>query len=471
MDMNIKPNSLASRYFFAAAVVLPILLGFSAYSLDKAFKKSLVNAEKDALKAQIYLLLGSAEPTATSLTLPTDFTEPRFSSAESGLYAFVHSNGQPPIWKSTSYSLTQALNQQSENRNPHHIKNLDLVPHIDMEEAGVFYFSEVSWLGEKVFQLQYKTIWEFDSGEQSFDFVILHTQSAFQKELKNYRNAMWTWVGGMSILLLFSQLLIVRWSLVPLKHLARDIDQLDKGKTNQLTREYPNEIKPVTLNLNRVLAVEQQQRSKYKNTLSDLAHSLKTPLAIMQGVVDSSNSKPEGSSVITLGEQIQRMSDIIGHQLKRATFSSHALVQDKINIHQLFERLNSALQKVYREKQIEFQNHLLPDALIAGEEGDLMEVFGNILENAFKYGHRRVSVCLSVSTTGYDINIEDDGPGIHSNLKQDILKRGARADTVTSGQGIGLAVAVEIISSYNGALRTEDSALGGAKFTISLPKP
>ncbi len=470
MDLKLKPNSLASRYFFAAAVVLPILLGFSAYSLDKAFKKSLINAEKDALKAQIYLLLGSAEPNETSLALPTDFAEPRFSAAESGLYASVVSENNIQAWRSTSYTLTEAL---AKNNAKHSIlpkinKSFDDSTSALTDQAGIFYFNEVFWLNKKMFQLSYKTIWEFGSGEQAFNFVIIHSQESFQQELKLYRNTMWIWMGGMSILLLFSQLFIVRWSLVPLKHLAKDINQLDMGETNQLTGEYPNEIRPVTQNLNRVLAVEQQQRNKYKNTLSDLAHSLKTPLAIVQGAIDA-NTNAESSSK-TISEQIKRMTDIISHQLKRATFSSHALVKDKINIHQLFTRLNGALQKVYRDKNVQFQNNIDSDTLIVGEEDDFMEVFGNMMENAFKYGCGMVQVNLTHTQSFYELSIEDNGTGIPADLKHEILKRGARADTATSGQGIGLAVAVEIISSYNGALRTEVSTLGGAKFIISLPK-
>lgn len=454
------PNSLSSRYFFAAAALLPLLLGFSGYSLDKVFHESLLTAEKDALKAHMYMLIGSTEPGEKTLELPPAFAEPRFSSADSGLYAKVSDTNHQTIWRSLSLALTD---KNTNTRFTYPGANNPMEP-------GVFHFRQISWQGKQYYLLSYKTIWDLDK-EREFRFDILHTQDTLKKELKRYRNSLWIWLGGMSIILLFSQWLIVRWSLLPLGSLAKDIIGLNSGEQKRLKGDYPREIQPVTDNLNTVLNVEQTQRERYKNTLADLAHSLKTPLAIIQGATSqSSTTKSPRDIERTVTEQVQRMSDIVTHQLQRATLHSHTLVKNKVSIFKLVGRLNQALQKVYQEKKIHFTNNVDEALFISGDENDFMEVFGNLMENAFKYGLTQVCVSSIKEDHLHQIIIEDDGPGIDSNLHKDILKRGARADTATAGQGIGLAVAVDIISSYNGALSTGESSLGGAKIVVALPE-
>jgi len=148
--------------------------------------------------------------------------------------------------------------------------------------------------------------------------------------------------------------------------------------------------------------------------------------------------------------------------------STHAL-KNTVEIQQVVNRIANALLKVYSDKNIQFENTSPNTLRFVGEESDAMELFGNLIENAFKYGNKKVKVSAVSSQGQVNVSIEDDGPGVPAHLKSEILQRGARADTSIQGQGIGLAVAVDIISSYSGGLVVEDSELGGACFLVSLP--
>jgi two-component system sensor histidine kinase PhoQ len=129
----------------------------------------------------------------------------------------------------------------------------------------------------------------------------------------------------------------------------------------------------------------------------------------------------------------------------------------------------SALGKVYRNKAVLTDVDLADDLLFHGDERDLMEVLGNIMENAFKYGNSRVKVSGTHINGELKLSICDDGPGVTPDMRQVILQRGERLDTSIQGQGIGLSVATDIISCYQGAIEVKDSPLGGTCFVIRFP--
>ncbi|TQV68316.1 two-component sensor histidine kinase [Exilibacterium tricleocarpae] len=419
--------------------------------LDAAFHRSLYAAEAERLKTHIYLLLGAAEVEAGELWFPEQLTEPRFSQLGSGLYGWVGNAERKTLWRSDSAQLM-------------------LPPDTAVGNAPVrvgaehFYATELN--GKALFAYYYDVSWDIDEGSRVFRFATLHAQDRLQAELTEYRAQLWRWLGALVVLLLITQALILRWGLRPLRQLAEDLTAVESGETEQLRGQYPSEIQPVTDNLNLVLRNEQAQRERYRNTLADLAHSLKTPLAVIRGSVTASRGQ---SPDPTLNEQIDRMDQIVSHQLQRATLNSRTLVARATAVAPVVQRLSQALDKVYSAKGIVFEAGIEEDIAFHGDERDLMEALGNLIENAYKYGRSRVRCSASRRDGQLHLCIEDDGAGVPEANRQTILQRGARADTATPGQGIGLAVAVDIISSYNGSIRIGKSSLGGASFNLILP--
>lgn len=417
--------------------------------LNLAFRESLVAAEQERLHGHIYLLLAAADLVGEELKLPQRLTEPRFGRLNSGLYAFVTDVNGNQIWRSPSAAVLEFKPAQ----------NREFYP-------GSVYFQPLSTPDQDYYQFDFDVVYETESGlSKPYRFTVLHSQEEIKRELTAYRNQLWWLLGGLAILLLVTQTVIMRWGLRPLRTMVNDLAAVEQGRTESLSGSYPGEIQPVTDNLNRVLKTARMQRDRYKNTLSDLAHSLKTPLAVIRGAMQQRDNQMD----VLIDEQIIRMDQIISHQLQRAVFSDQTRLGTKIKVSELVARISDALNKVYQDKQVELQITAERDCSFHGSESDLMELLGNILDNAYKYCNRRITVDIRCDDDDLIIYVADDGAGVDGSLQDEILQRGARADTLQPGQGIGLAVAVDIISGYKGSLSIERSKLDGAGFKIILP--
>ena len=461
--MIIMFRSLSGRFLFASALLLPVFLGLTGAFLERAFANSLYESEVERLKVQIYLLLGAAEVIDGELYVPEHLQEPKYSQLNSGLYGIITDQDLTPLWLSSSSQLMQ----------------LDIPRIVGTSwEAGQGDFGELmldgkSGVESSIFYYRYPVIWEVAEGiEVPLMFVVLSSQNAFQAMLVQYRAYLLVWLGGVGIFLLIAQAIIMRWGLRPLKKLAGDLKAIEEGKDDHLSGQYPKEVENVTENLNQLLDSERQQRERFRNTLGDLAHSLKTPLAVIR------SSAPEKSSayVDLVLDQVSRMDQIVGHQLQRAQSRSHHSLVKPILVKPVADRLTSALSKVYKNKSVVIQVELDESIQCRVDEGDLLEVLGNVLDNACKCCQQQVSLSASLKSSEGEsqgsfvtFHIGDDGPGIPENERRFVLERGARADTVNAGQGIGLAVVVDIISSYGGGVDISEAALGGAEFSLTLP--
>lgn len=168
-------------------------------------------------------------------------------------------------------------------------------------------------------------------------------------------------------------------------------------------------------------------------------------------------------------EQVSQMDLLVKYQLKRAMLGRKGLKQEHTLVAPLVNQLSQMLFKVYRDKQVIFEAYIPIEHVFPGDKGDLMELCGNLMENAFKLCISQVRVSASYNDHGeFVLTVEDDGQGVDDSIKQKIIQRGVRADTHKPGQGIGLAVCHEIVTSYGGKLEIEDSQLEGAKFIITI---
>ncbi len=442
-------SSLSGRLLIASVLLLPIFVLMSGVALDRSFARSQEVAELERMRIQVYLLLGAAEIFDDQIWLPDQLQEPRFNQPESGLYARVLNNNQVQ-WQSPSALMTTF---PESNASP------------------LFTGQEIYWStainGKPSKALSFDVAWDTEDGlEKNYRFEVYHDQTTLAAERASYQRQLWRWLGSMTFLLIVIQWAIQLWGLRPLKGLARELGKLQSGENLTLSENYPTEIKPVIQNLNEVLIAEREQRDRYRHTLGDLAHSLKTPLAVIRSNLASGELQ---HSVVN--EQISRMDDIVRHQLQRSVAQTSASAKRQCDLKQIIDRLLTALGKVYRDKNLTITTDIAEPCLMAGDESDLMELLGNLLDNACKYTHQQVHVAAYEQAQEMVITISDDGPGVPEHKRATILQRGARADTVQSGQGIGLAVVVDILSSYRGSLTVDESHFGGAQFTLELPLP
>ncbi|MCH8264786.1 MAG: hypothetical protein IIC10_05250 [Proteobacteria bacterium] len=456
--------SLQSRLLISFSVLLFVFLGLTGLVLDSAFRNSIEAGAADRLQVQVYLLLAAADEEDGEFYFLEDLQEPRFGQLDSGLYGFISRPSLGELWRSPS-ALALSLSDPQLLRQP-----------IGVGET--LFTRTRNDEGEDFFVFSYGILWE--DGISEYSFSVMENAGPYYSEISNFRTSLWSWLGGVAVLLLLIQFFLMRWGLSPLQRMARDLKLIESGSKNQLLGDYPRELRGVTNNLNLLIETERKQQARYRTTLADLAHSLKTPLAVITGVLQDISEKPPSAREIdtqldSLREQLERMNQIVTYQLQRAVQSGSASsLARQVSVAATVNKVLEALRKVYAEKSIHFTAELDPKVYFQGDERDLMEVIGNVMDNAFKYSVQRVAVAVGHSKaekSGVEITVEDDGPGIPQDQQEFVLQRGARADTLVQGHGIGLAVVTDIVNSYGGEILLEASELGGARLVIVFPGP
>ena len=450
-----KQVSLQNRLLLTATILLVFFLGMTGLALDKAFQSSAESAELAKMESELYVLLGAAELNQNGqLEMANDLAEPRFSVPESGLVAQIITADDSISWVSAS-----ALGL--------------ILPPFEGLEVDKSIFQRLAVSGEEWFSYSYGVAW-IDEAEQEhrYSFRVMESPQAYNQQVVKFRQTLIVWLTAAALLLLLIQLLVLRWSLSPLRKIEDEVHQVEKGNRDQLTEAYPRELNGLAASLNLLLANERRHLQRYRNSLSDLAHSMKTPLAVLRGAAESEKTTPETRKVIE--NEVGRMDNIVEYQLQKAAAAGRVSLTEGIAILPVVDRLLESLRKVYREKAISYNVYIDEEAMFIGEQGDLMEVVGNLLDNASKWCNKRVSIKATLirSDTGthdrHVFTIEDDGQGIAEEQQELILQRGARGDTQTPGHGIGLAVVREIVSAYGGKLTIGSSGMGGAKVEVYL---
>jgi len=443
--------SINARLILSASVVLVSFIILTAAALDRAFFESARSAVRDRQLGQIYLLLAAAEVDAGGrISMPETLAEPRLNIPGSGLYAQITSGSGKLLWQSNSALGRELPFPQLLQPGEQRFKQIE-----DRDKTGFFVYS-------------FAINWETESGVFPFTFHIAEDLKAFHTQIRHYRHSLWGWLGGMALLLLIAEAAILRWGLSPLRRVAIEVAAIESGKQERIQGPYPAEIERLTDNLNALLRHERSQQARYREALANLAHSLKTPLAVMRMASSEAGNRSEAAT--TLEEQIGRMDQIISYQLQRAaTAGPSGMMVTPVAVLPVAEKIIRALQKVHRDRSIQVQLDVDRNICFRGDHGDLMELLGNLIENAFKWCKSRVILSAEIRTGRLFLTLEDDGPGIPAGQADEILKRGARADQSVPGHGIGLAVVRDVVHAYDGAIQIGHSRLGGARIGVELP--
>lgn len=447
-------RSITARLLIAASVVIVAFFGLTGLALDKAFRDSAYNAVRERLQAQVYMLLGAANMDAQQqLQLPKALPEVRFLVPDSGLYAMVLDHQGQTVWRSDSLlgQPLPALPPAPARGNNY----FGLVHTPDRADLLTFGFS---------------IAWELNPNDyRGYTFWVAENESNLQAQVNSFRRSLWFWLLAAGFFLTLVQVLILRWSLQPLRQVAREVVEIEAGQRSELTGRYPRELQPLTTNLNALVKQSRTHLQRYRNALGDLAHSLKTPLAVLSSAADKHNSTEDLHA--TVRSQVERMNKTVEYQLQRAAASGRMALSAPLSIVDYAGKIRDTLSKVYAAKQLRFALHVPPELVFRGDEGDLLEVLGNLTDNACKWARHNVRILAFRQADGdVVLQVEDDGPGIPLDQRERILARGGRADPSTPGHGIGLAVVSDIVQDvYQGQLAITKSELGGACIRVLLP--
>ena len=460
-----QPRSLQARQLLAASLGLVAFLALAGYALDRAFLETAESNMRQRLRSLALAYVAGGEFARNGEFIPPyETVDPRLERPGSGLYAeVVLPNGH---WDSTSA------------QGP-------ILPAGKMLESNEETFeralpiTEISGEAGEAYRYGRGLIWSAGSDDARAEFpytiYVLEDTTALRGQVSVFRQALWRYLGGAGVILLLLQAVILRWSLRPLKRVVDELKRVQRGLASRMSGRHPRELEPLTESINAFIESERENLDRQRNTLADLAHSLKTPLAVLRARGGDDVPVEELREEIDL--QVRRMSDLVSYQLARAARSGHVLFAAPLEIEPYADQIVQSLEKIYASKGVICEFDIDAGARFYGEPGDLQEVLGNLLENAFKWARSRVLLTVKEGELaanrrpGLLLAVDDDGPGVPEDKIDLILQRGVRGDERVQGHGIGLATVQDVVRSYRGTLDvSRSSELGGAHFEVVVPQ-
>jgi two-component system sensor histidine kinase PhoQ len=451
--MSARAPSLVNRLVLAMAAASVLLTGAAAIALDALYRDLALGSRREVLDAQVIALVATAELDATGALAPASIAEARLSTPGSGLYAEIRNDSDEVTWRSPSTvgsGLTLRARPKAGER---------LVERVTLPD------------GTRVLAFSLGVSWEAGLNRPA-TFVLSAAESLepYFRQLARVRS--WLLAGAALLMatLVAGLSLGLRGGLRPLRRLELEILEVESGRREALGGGWPRELEGVAQNLNGLLAGEQARLARYRTTLGNLAHSLKTPIAALKSILDSGHADSAA-----VAPQLDRMQSIVEHQLRKAVLAGAGSTVASTAVNAPLADLSTALSKVYRDKRVKCQCDVPEGLAYPIDSGDLMELAGNLLDNAYKYCREHVRLRARADhrpewrRSGLLLEIDDDGPGILAADRVRVLERGVRADESVPGQGIGLAAARELVAAYGGNIEIGASDLGGAAVRVSLP--
>lgn len=444
-------RSLNQRILVSASLVLLVFIVGTALTLDRAFYDSGRTALQDRMLGKLFLLMGEAEVDENGkLYMPEELPAlVEFEQLHSGIYAFITDQTNTLIWKS--------------------ISTLSIpIPSRSFLAEGEKVFEQIVLNDNPHFIYSFGVVWETDVGDYPFTFHVIMDSSSFEAQIDSYRRDLWGWLGVMGLLLLIMQMLALHWGLRPMREVSTELNAIETGLQESVQGVYPVELKRLTDNINSLIYHERKHQQRYRHALADLAHSLKTPLTILRGAIGTERHSQNMKTVFD--EQIDRMDNIIQYQLRRAATAGSSPGTRLISLRPIIEKIVNTVNRAHYAKYPETVIEVDPKICLKMDESDLMELLGNLIDNAFKWCRRLVTISAEYQHDDVVLKVADDGPGIRQEEIDKIIERGVRADQSVPGHGIGLAIVRDIVQAYDGTLSIDPSRNIGASFVIRIKR-
>lgn len=271
------------------------------------------------------------------------------------------------------------------------------------------------------------------------------------------------------LLILILQRVTVRRALRPLETAREQIAQLQQGQRSQLDTQVPAELEPLVAQINHLLAHTEDSLKRSRNALGNLGHALKTPLAVLLSVASSEQLKDQPQLAKLLREQLQQVQQRLNRELNRARLAGETLPGALFDCDSELPGLLATLNMIHGE-HLELSYQVRPGLQLPWDREDLLELLGNLLDNACKWADAEVRLSIEQTPECFQLIVEDDGPGIPEAQRDQVFSRGTRLDEQTDGHGLGLGIVRDIVDVWGGTLRLQESPLGGLKVLIELPR-
>jgi signal transduction histidine kinase len=454
-------NSLALRLFATSAawtlLALP-LAGYIIYALYRDDVQLSFDAQLKKLLTQI--TIDSMSTMGDEPIIPPNLYEPLFEVTQSGWYWQIRPIDGAPGRTLVSPSLATAILPSPYDRK------------FPTDDTGTRWMNVPGPTGTTIRILEFIDSPGHDPEKTKYSIIVAGPMDWFEATVRKFRTRLTSALALVGIGLLAATVFQVRFGLLPLRRIERGLASIRSGDAERLDGTLPAEIEPLQYELNALIDSNQDIIDRARTQVGNLAHALKTPLAVITNEAREDDSA-FGSKV---SEQAHLMRDQITHYLDRARIAARTNTIGRVTpVEATAEPLVRALERIHHDKGIVVESAVDADARFRGEKQDLEEMLGNLLDNACKWGRSRVFLAASVGASDQPagrklrITVEDDGPGLPDDQRAKIGKRGLRLDETKPGSGLGLSIVTDLASSYRGKLRLDASPHGGLKAVLELP--
>jgi two-component system, OmpR family, sensor histidine kinase PhoQ len=450
-----SPVSLGRKLVLSVSVPLALFFALTVVVLDLLFQNLQQRALQDLLEQDVVAVISALEqhPDGAVVVRVLD-PESRLLTPGSGHYAQVQDAAGQVLWRSPSLAGV----------------TVDLGRPLPAGQRATQDDTSAGGAELRVYRRGLR--WESIPGHtHDLTFSVAEDAAPWRAQRLVYSSTLAGWFTLMALVLLAVLWWRLRAAMRPVRQLEQEIRAVEAGQRHELGTGYPRELAGTVHNLNTLLHAERKRIARYRDSLGSLAHELKTPLAVIR------SSLQQGGDVATgINREIDRMSRIVDRQLSRAGGSAGvSLGQAPVPVAPLAQELRQALQKVHAARDLDISIDIEAGACFAGDAADLMELLGNLLDNACKWCRHRVRLDGRVRQAAalpprLCLQVHDDGPGVAAADRERILQRGVRASGSAGGHGIGLALVSDTVALYGGEIAVGQSAeLGGARFEVLLP--
>ena len=446
---QIRKGSIAVRLFWLSAGWLVVALIATGFLLTELYSRALDTSLSETLEFHVESLTGTILETGDPLSEDVRLPDPRFDRPRSGWYWMIRDASGNLVNLSTSVVGID-------------LPDISEPPNAMGVRSGVY---------EDVFGTEIRAIERtITLGPQTYRITVTGSLSEILRLVDQFRGQAFIVLGAVGAMLAIMSAIVARFALRPIDRLSDAIERVREGDSVSIEGTYPREIAPLAEEVNELLRSNAQIIERARNQVGNLAHGLKTPIAVLR---NEASARDGPLSQIVLAES-EKMSTMVATYLERARLAARtSVVGKKADATMIMLRLTRVMRKIHPDVTIAFQR---PDASLPwfrGDEADLEEMAGNLLDNACKWSKGQVGVRLSSERgetgTTLLIRIDDNGPGLSEEDAKKVLRRGVRLDEKTPGSGLGLDIVKELVDVYGGSLDLKHSTLGGLCVELRLP--
>ena len=309
----------------------------------------------------------------------------------------------------------------------------------------------------------------FKKQNQDIIISVAEDLSPISRNIHQFKNNFTLFSIAMLIILLLIQVIILRRGLKPLRTIHNELNALEQGLITQLSTDVPDELEPVVNEINHLSSTLHNRIKRSRDALSDLSHAVKKPLTLLQQFSDKQDALPGTDARDFINQQITAIQDITDRILKRARVAGNTKPSTPFNIREDLPLLLKTIKAMYPDKTVAVNLDTVEKMEIKIDREDMLELLGNLVENAWKWTSNRLNITIRENDT-ITIIIEDDGPGADSESLNELAQRGVRLDESVEGYGFGLAISSDIVKDYKGKLEfSRSQQLGGFMVKITIP--